>query len=140
MIIKKESEFKNWFRKNYRKFGFSKIVRDDIGECPDFIMLRDKKEVGVELETLASNFELHSHHKDEIDEIICIVNNRDLNIPTTEAKGLEFQGKERTSFTVDKGTVKIIDSLVKTGKYRNRSHAVEVAIELLKKEMEKSKW
>ena len=47
--------------------------------------------------------------------------------------------KERVSVTLDKETVKILNSLVEGRKYRNRSHAVEVAIELLKKEMEKSK-
>jgi len=39
--------------------------------------------------------------------------------------------KERASFTFDKKTLKIIDELIKSGKYRNRSHAVEEAIKLL---------
>lgn len=42
--------------------------------------------------------------------------------------------KERASFTFDKKTLKLIDELVKSGKYRNRSHAVEEAIKLLNKE------
>jgi Arc/MetJ-type ribon-helix-helix transcriptional regulator len=40
--------------------------------------------------------------------------------------------KERASFTFDRETLKIIDELVKSGKYRNRSHAVEESIKLLK--------
>ncbi len=40
--------------------------------------------------------------------------------------------KERASFTFDKETLKIIDNLVKSGKFRNRSHAVEEAIKMLK--------
>ena len=42
--------------------------------------------------------------------------------------------KERASFTFDKETLKIIDELVKSGKFRNRSHAVEEAIKMLRKE------
>ena len=39
--------------------------------------------------------------------------------------------KERISATVDQETVKIIDSILKKGKYRNKSHIIEVAIEKL---------
>jgi len=42
--------------------------------------------------------------------------------------------KERASFTLDKKTISIINSLVKKGKYRNKSHAVEEAIKQLEKE------
>jgi len=40
--------------------------------------------------------------------------------------------KERASFTFDKETLKILDELVKSGKFRNRSHAVEEAVKMLK--------
>ena len=55
-VIKNESELKKWVIKNYKKLGYSAIVRKDIGICPDLIMIRDGKEVRVELETVASNF------------------------------------------------------------------------------------
>ncbi len=42
--------------------------------------------------------------------------------------------KERISVTVDKRTVRILDSLLKKRKFRNRSHLVESAVELLEKE------
>lgn len=46
--------------------------------------------------------------------------------------------KERISVTLDKEIVKILNSLIKNRKYRNRSHAVEIAIEELSdKENEK---
>ena len=46
--------------------------------------------------------------------------------------------KERISATVDDETLKILDRLLKTGKYRNKSHVIEKAIELLEeKENEK---
>ena len=48
--------------------------------------------------------------------------------------------KERASFTLDRETLKILDSLIKSSKFRNRSHAVEVAIMLLnEKEKEENK-
>ncbi len=42
--------------------------------------------------------------------------------------------KERISVTLDKEVVGILNSLLKNRKYRNRSHAVEYAIEQLKKQ------
>jgi len=46
--------------------------------------------------------------------------------------------KKRISATVDEKTEKILDMILKNGKYRNKSHAIETAIELLKqKEDEK---
>ena len=40
--------------------------------------------------------------------------------------------KERASFTCEKETLKILDELVKSGRYRNKSHALEEAVKLLK--------
>jgi len=42
--------------------------------------------------------------------------------------------KERTSFTFDNETLKILDFLVESGHFRNKSHAVEEAIKKLAKE------
>jgi len=42
--------------------------------------------------------------------------------------------KERVSATVDKATFKTIEEILKKGKYRNKSHIIEDAIKLLKKE------
>jgi len=44
--------------------------------------------------------------------------------------------KARISATVDKDVLKIIDSLLQSKKYRNKSHVIETAIAMLK-EMEK---
>ncbi|MEK6943626.1 MAG: ribbon-helix-helix domain-containing protein [Nanoarchaeota archaeon] len=41
--------------------------------------------------------------------------------------------KERISVTLDKEIIRVLNSLVKDRKYRNRSHAVEMAIEQLGK-------
>jgi len=46
--------------------------------------------------------------------------------------------KERISVTLDKETLELLNSIVQSKKYRNKSHAVESAIEdLVKKEEEK---
>lgn len=39
--------------------------------------------------------------------------------------------KIRISATIDEKTEKILDSIMKKGKYRNKSHAIEKAIEML---------
>lgn len=41
--------------------------------------------------------------------------------------------KHRISATVDKDKVEFLKDLVKKNKYRNASHAIETALELLKK-------
>ena len=48
--------------------------------------------------------------------------------------------KERISVTIEKDIAIMLNSLVKDRKYRNRSHAVEMAVEQLKRtEDEKNK-
>jgi Arc/MetJ-type ribon-helix-helix transcriptional regulator len=42
--------------------------------------------------------------------------------------------KERASFTFDSETLAILDEILKSGDYRNRSHAVEIAIKYLSEE------
>ena len=41
---------------------------------------------------------------------------------------IESNMKKIMSFTIEESIGKVLDSLVKTGKYRNKSHAVERAI------------
>ena len=45
--------------------------------------------------------------------------------------------KERISATVEKETIEMIEKLLRDGKYRNKSHVIEKAVELLKKEESK---
>lgn len=44
--------------------------------------------------------------------------------------------KIRISATIDEKTEKVIDYLMRQGIYRNKSHLIEKAIELLKREAE----
>ena len=47
--------------------------------------------------------------------------------------------KKRISATIEEKTDKILDLLLKNGKYRNKSHIIEKAIELLKEVDENEK-
>ena len=42
--------------------------------------------------------------------------------------------KKRVSATIDDKTEKILNSLIKNNKFRNKSHVIETAIELLERE------
>jgi len=46
--------------------------------------------------------------------------------------------KERLSATVDERTVKLIETILKKGKYRNKSHFIEKAIERFAEEESKN--
>ncbi len=99
-VIKNESELKKWVIENYRKLGYSGIVRKDIGQCPDLIMLKDGKEIKVELETVASNFLSHKHLLDKVDEIVCAVKDMDLEKPVISIDELEFKGNSNVKVTL----------------------------------------
>lgn len=137
--IRNEKEFKVWFERNYKKLGYQKIIKKDNGILPDYIMLKNNKTIGVELETLSSHFLLHKHDIKKVDEIVCIKKDLSLGIPIIEVKELEYKSNIiRISFTVDEKTDKILDSLLKDGNYRNKSHIIEKAIESLKKEVDEN--
>ncbi len=99
-IIKNESELKKWVIENYEKLGYSGIVRRDIGICPDLILSKDGKEVRIELETVAPNFISHKHSLNDVDEIICIVNDIGLEKPVITVDELEFEGTSNRKVTI----------------------------------------
>lgn len=142
ILIQSESEFKKWFVENYKKLGYSMILRKDIGEFPDFIMLKNKKKVKVELETLSSHFILHKHDIHKVDEIVCIIKDKDIdNIIVNEIPYLTYESKiTRISATIDKETEELIDFIVKNSYCRNQSHAIELAIQILGKEVKNGKY
>ena len=134
-VIKSEAEFTDWFKQNYKKLGYQKILKKEGGKFPDFLVLKGNKKIGIELETFSSNFLLHKHNIKYVDEIVCIKKDVDLDIPIIEAKGLDYIIRiARISATIDEKTVKLIELILKTGKYRNKSHVIEKAIELLAEE------
>ena len=131
-IVKSEKEMSEWFVRNYEKFGYSKILRKDIGIFLDFMMEKDGKEVRVELETFTSNFILHKHKITGVDELVCITKDVEIGIPTFIVKQLDYRPRiRRISATVDPDIQIIINSLLKDKSYRNKSHVIETAIRRL---------
>lgn len=82
--IRDESDLQNWFKKNYKKLGFTKILKYDSMDFPDFVMLENGKKVRIELEMKSSNFILHEHPISKVDKVICIEKDIDLEIPVIE--------------------------------------------------------
>ena len=139
-IIRNEREFKTWFMKNFKSLGYSRIVKDNKSKFPDLLMLKDGKEIGVELETLSSNFLLHKHDIKKVDELVCIKKDIIIDLPTVEVKLLEYKSRIICiSATLDQETLNSIDLFVKTGNFRNKSHVIERAIELLQEKEEREK-
>jgi len=133
MIINNESDFKAWFEKNYKKLGYSKIIKNDSGKFPDFIMQRDNKEIKVELETRSSHFINHNHSIKDVDEIVCIENDVNLNAKIITVKGLTFIPKERITITIGNELLNWIDEKIEKKIFGNRSHSFEY---LIKKQMD----
>ncbi len=134
MMVRNESEFKDWFLDNFKTLGYSKIIKDNKGKFPDFFMLKNNKKIGVELETLLSNFILHRHNAEKVDEVVCIIKDISLKVPTIKVEGLKYESNtKRISATIDEKTEKIIEELLKKGIYRNKSHVIEEAIKFFKK-------
>ncbi|MBT7706051.1 hypothetical protein HN747_01250 [archaeon] len=101
IIIKNEKQFSAWFRENFKQLGFDGMVRGDISRCPDYIMLRDGKEIRVELETLASNFLAHKHSYDDVDEIWCLVEDVKLEKLTVTVENLKFEGPKKVTLSIE---------------------------------------
>ena len=135
-VIRSEADFSKWFMNNFISLGYSKIIRKYNGTFPDFIMEKNGKNVKVELETRASHFILHGHDKTKVDEVICIKKDVKLDVPLIEISELKFIPRiERISATIDEGTSKKIEKLIKDKKYRNKSHFIEDAINNLLEEV-----
>jgi hypothetical protein len=116
-FIKNEKQFSEWFKINYSKLGYSKIIRGEISRCPDFIMLKNNKEVGVELETFASNFVLHNHDISKVDEIVCLIKDIELGKPIIVAKGARHKLPKTISIRVEEELWKQVKiHCIKTGK------------------------
>ncbi len=133
-IIKSEKEFSTWFKKNFKKLGYDKILRKDMGRFPDYIMEKKGKKIRVELETLSSNFLLHKHDPKKVDEVLCIKKDIKLPVRMIEIKELKYESRiVRISFTVDESTANVLKEILKKGKHRNKSHIIEEAIKFFEK-------
>ena len=74
-----EGSIINWFEKNYKALGFEWIIKKQWNKTPDFIMLKDGKEVKVEIEFRSSDFIRHGHKLSEADFVVCCVKDVELD-------------------------------------------------------------
>ena len=108
--IRNELDFQNWFKKNYKKLGFSKIIKQNHTDFPDFIMQQDGKKVRVELEIKSSNFILHKHPISKVDKVICIKKDLELDIPIIELKNFRVVGNlENTHYSLENRILKLFE-------------------------------
>lgn len=96
-----EREIISWVKKHYKELGYKKILEADEKKFPDFIMLRDGKKVRVEVEIYSSYFLKHKHNPQEVDEVLCIVNDAKLPIKTIKIKQLKLWYQLETDERVD---------------------------------------
>jgi len=65
-------------------------------------MIKNGKKVRVEVEIYASSFVKHNHNPNEIDEVICVVNDAKLPVNTIQIKQLrlwhQLKGDELVDF------------------------------------------
>src|SRR3989344_2171421 len=59
------------------------------------------KKIKVELETLLSNFLLHKHSLDDVDEIICLIKDVELKKPVIVVKELTYAGPRKITISID---------------------------------------
>jgi hypothetical protein len=74
-----ESYIVGWFEKNFRSLGFEKILKKQHNKTPDFIVLKNGKEVKVEIEFKTSNFIDHKHKISEADYVVCCIKDVELD-------------------------------------------------------------
>ncbi len=86
-IAYSEGKIVNWFENNYKKLGFEKIIKKQWNKTPDFIMMKDGKEIKVEIEYLSSDFIKHRHKISEADVVICC--KKDVELEGIEVISLE---------------------------------------------------
>ena len=108
--IRNELDFQNWFKKNYKKLGSSKIIKQNHTDFPDFIMQQDGKKVRVELEIKSSNFILHKHPISKVDRVICVKKDLELDIPIIELKNFRVVGNlENTHYSLENRILKLFE-------------------------------
>lgn len=106
-----EKDFHDWVFFNYNLLGFDRIITENRVRFPDFIMLKDGKEVRVEVETLSSNFILHKHNPKEVDLVICLVKNKELPVKVVEISPFEFSGRIVSNLTISEKNVLLFQDL-----------------------------
>lgn len=68
-----EHEVVQWVKNHHKELGYDKILSENKDKIPDFIMVRNCKNIKVEIEIYASHFLKHKHDPKKVDEVLCVV-------------------------------------------------------------------
>lgn len=108
--IRNELDLSRWFKKNYKKLGFSAILKDNRGRFPDFKVLEKGKKVRVELEVFSSNFILHKHPINRVDKVVCAFKDVKLGIPIIQINNVKLiDYKKSTPYSLESEILRIIE-------------------------------
>jgi hypothetical protein len=83
-----EEEVVSWYRRNYKTLGYDEILEENTRSTPDFVMLRKGKKIKVEIETHSGDFYIHKHKIEDVDEVLCVVLDKELPDKTIKLKQL----------------------------------------------------
>jgi|GEM_PF-71339 len=104
--LEEREGIRTWFEDNFRTLGFKEMKKK--GETPgEYVMETEEGEVRVKLETLSSNFFRHEHDTNEIDMVICLLENEKLPVDTVEILGLKTVESGHSPKTGETGYKKI---------------------------------
>lgn len=120
-----EQGFRRWFDNNFEIFGFDNIVESRSTGFPDYTMLKNGEEVDVELETLSSNFITHGHDPEQVDLVICLVEDEKLPVKALEITSFEFEKRKPLKTPEETGfkTFHLMLELAKRGAHEGACEA-----------------
>ena|SRR3989344_3546367 len=90
IILAYEGEIIHWIKEHYRELGYDDIIECKAQEFPDFIMKKGTKTIRVEVEIYSKSFVKHKHNLNQVDEILCIVDDAKLPVKTIEIETLKL--------------------------------------------------
>lgn len=123
-----ESEFIDWFKENCHLLG-CELLYETKRSFPDAIIQKDDVIIRTEFEICSSNFIAHKHDPDKVDLVICICNDKRLQVDTLELPFLYNLGST-TSTIGDKASNTI---------YQNKiTNVVQSAIRFKAEEIKKA--
>lgn len=96
-----EEEFHRWVEENYFYFGFDSVIRSSKTRYPDMVVMKNGKQLRVEIETYSSNFLRHQHDPSKTDMVICLVNDVELPVKTIEIEKFTSPAVATISFIGD---------------------------------------
>jgi hypothetical protein len=139
-----EREVVNWVKKHCQELGYEQVIQENKDKTPDLIMLRNGKEVKVEVETYSSSFIKHGHKLEDVDEVLCVVKDKELPLKTVKIKQLmlwhDLNGDDLVDFfklkpnqiLVNNKTGEVIHHLQEDWANLSEKHEEEIRVHLRK--------